>query len=62
MLLIISLHTSTGIKMGRVGAILSNFDGTLYPTSNIKYEYNDPKFGIPFLEDILCEISLYLLI
>ncbi len=44
--------------MGRVAAILSDFDGTLCPTSDIKYDYNNSKFIPHSLEDILCEVSL----
>ena len=44
--------------MGRVAAILSDFDGTLCPTSGIKYNYNSSEFIPRSLEDILCEVSL----
>lgn len=41
-----------------MAAILSDFDGTLCPTSSIKYNYNSSDF-IPYsIEDILSEISL----
>ena len=43
--------------MGRVAAILSDFDGTLCPTSDIKYDYNRSEFIPRSLEDILCEVS-----
>ena len=45
-------------KMAQVAAILSDFDGTLCPTSGIKYTYYDSKFIPPPIEDILCNISL----
>jgi hypothetical protein len=41
-----------------VAAILSDFDGTLYPTSGIKYNYNSSDFIPSSIEDILWEISL----
>jgi len=41
-----------------VAAILSDFDGTLCPTSGIKYNYNSSDFIPRSIEDILCEISL----
>ena len=44
--------------MEQVDAILSDFDGTLCPTSSIKYNYYDSKFIPRSLEDILSEISL----
>ena len=44
--------------MERVAAILSDFDGTLCPTSGIKYNYNSSDFIPRSIEDILCEISL----
>ena len=44
--------------MGRVASILSDFDGTLCPTSDIKYDCNNSKFIPRSLEDILCEVSL----
>lgn len=43
--------------MGHVAAILSDFDGTLCPTSSIKYD-SDSNFIPRPIEDILCEISL----
>ena len=45
-------------KMEQIAAILSDFDGTLCPTSNIKYNYYDSNFIPHPIEDILCEISL----
>ena len=44
--------------MGRVAAILTDFDGTLCPTPDIKYDCNNSKFIPRSLEDILCEVSL----
>jgi hypothetical protein len=44
--------------MGRVAAILSDFDGTLCPTSGIKYDCNNSKYIPCSLEDILWEVSL----
>jgi hypothetical protein len=44
--------------MERVASILSDFDGTLCPTSDIKYNYNGSDFIPRSIEDILCEISL----
>ena len=44
--------------MERVAAILSDFDGTLCPTSDIKYNYNSSDFIPRSIEDILCKISL----
>jgi HAD superfamily hydrolase (TIGR01484 family) len=44
--------------MERVAAILSDFDGTLCPTSGIEYTYNSSDFIPRSIEDILCEISL----
>jgi hypothetical protein len=41
-----------------VAAILSDFDGTLCPTSGIKYNYNSSDFIPRAIEDILCDISL----
>ena len=41
-----------------MAAILSDFDGTLCPTSGIKYNYNSSDFILRAIEDILCEISL----
>ena len=41
-----------------MAAILSDFDGTLCPTSGIKYNYNSSDFIPRAIEDILCEISL----
>ena len=41
-----------------MAAILSDFDGTLCPTSGIKYNYNTPDFIPRAIEDILCDISL----
>ena len=41
-----------------MAAILSDFDGTLCPTSGIKYNYNSSDFIPRSIEDILCEISL----
>lgn len=41
-----------------MAAILSDFDGTLCPTSGIKYNYNRSDFIPSSIEDILCEISL----
>ncbi|HEX5187801.1 MAG TPA: HAD-IIB family hydrolase [Nitrososphaeraceae archaeon] len=41
-----------------MAAILSDFDGTLCPTSGIKYNYNSSDFIPSSIEDILCEISL----
>jgi len=41
-----------------VAAILSDFDGTLCPTSGIKYNYNTSDFIPRAIEDILCKISL----
>jgi hypothetical protein len=43
--------------MGRVASILSDFDGTLCPTSDIKYDYNRSEFIPHSLENILCEVS-----
>jgi HAD superfamily hydrolase (TIGR01484 family) len=43
--------------MGRVAAILTDFDGTLCPTSDIKYDYNRSEFIPHSLENILCEVS-----
>ena len=44
--------------MGRVAAILSDFDGTLCPTSDIKQDHDNSRL-IPYsLEEILCEVSL----
>jgi len=45
-------------KMEQIAAILSDFDGTLCPTSSIKYNYNNSNFIPRSIEDILCEISL----
>ena len=44
--------------MGQVASILSDFDGTLCPTSDIKYDCSNSKFIPRSLEDILCEVSL----
>lgn len=44
--------------MGRVAAILTDFDGTLCPTPDIKYDCNNSEFIPRSLEDILCEVSL----
>ena len=44
--------------MDRLAAILSDFDGTLCPTSGIKYNDNSSDFIPRSIEDILCEISL----
>ena len=44
--------------MDRLAAILSDFDGTLCPTSGIKYDDNSSDFIPRSLEEILCEISL----
>jgi hypothetical protein len=44
--------------MAQVAAILSDFDGTLCPTSGIKYTYYDSIFIPPPIEDMLCKISL----
>ncbi len=41
-----------------MAVILSDFDGTLCPTSGIKYNYNSSNFIPRSIEDILCEISL----
>jgi HAD superfamily hydrolase (TIGR01484 family) len=41
-----------------VAAILSDFDGTLCPTSGIKYNYNSSDYIPRAIEDILCDISL----
>lgn len=41
-----------------MAAILSDFDGTLCPTSSIKYDYNSSDFILRSMEDILREISL----
>jgi len=41
-----------------VAAILSDFDGTLCPTSGIEYNYNSSDFIPRSIEDILCKISL----
>ncbi|WP_458746406.1 hypothetical protein [Candidatus Nitrosocosmicus sp. T] len=41
-----------------MAAILSDFDGTLYPTSGIKYNYNSSDYIPRAIEDTLCEISL----
>ena len=41
-----------------MAAILSDFDGTLCPTSGIEYNYNSSDFIPRSIEDILCEISL----
>ena len=41
-----------------MAAILSDFDGTLCPTSGIKYNYKSSDFIPRAIEDILCEISL----
>jgi HAD superfamily hydrolase (TIGR01484 family) len=48
----------TEIGMGRVAAILSDFDGTLCPTYRIRYNYDNSGFIPRPLEDILSEISL----
>ena len=45
-------------KMEQITAILSDFDGTLCPTSSIKYNYYNSNFIPRPIEDILCEISL----
>ena len=45
-------------KMEQIAAILSDFDGTLCPTSSIKYNYYNSNFIPRPIEDILCEISL----
>ena len=44
--------------MDRLAAILSDFDGTLCPTSGIKYNDNSSDFIPRSIEEILCEISL----
>ena len=44
--------------MGRVTAILSDFDGTLCPTSDIKQDHTNSELIPSSLENILCEISL----
>ena len=41
-----------------MAAILSDFDGTLCPTSGIKYNYNSSDFIPRAIEDILYDISL----
>ena len=41
-----------------MAAILSDFDGTLCPTSGIEYNYNSSDFIPRSIEDILCKISL----
>jgi len=45
-------------KMEQITAILSDFDGTLCPTSSIRYNYYNSNFIPRPIEDILCEISL----
>ncbi|VFJ14779.1 protein of unknown function [Candidatus Nitrosocosmicus franklandus] len=46
-------------KLGKVAAILSDFDGTLCPTSDIGCGYYNDSAMIPqILEDILNKISL----
>ena len=45
-------------KLGKVAAILSDFDGTLCPTSDIGCSYNDSDMIPQTLEDILNKISL----
>ena len=42
----------------RVAAILSDFDGTLCPTTDVKYNYNSSDFIPRSIVDILYEISL----
>jgi len=44
--------------LDRLAAILSDFDGTLCPTSGIKYNDNSSDFIPRSIEEILCEISL----
>ncbi|KAA2281607.1 MAG: HAD hydrolase family protein [Candidatus Nitrosocosmicus sp.] len=44
--------------MKRVAAILSDFDGTLCPTSDLRSGYNDSNMMSKPLEDVLVEISL----
>lgn len=44
--------------MEKVAAILSDFDGTLCPTSDIGCGYNDSDIIPQTLEDILTKISL----
>ena len=41
-----------------MAVILSDFDGTLCPTSGIEYNYNSSDFIPRSIEDILCKISL----
>lgn len=45
-------------KLGKVAAILSDFDGTLCPTSDIGCSYNDSYMIPQTLEDVLNKISL----
>ncbi len=44
--------------MGTVAAILSNFDGILCPTSDMKYGYNNSEIIPHALEYIPCKVSL----
>ncbi|WP_458746454.1 hypothetical protein [Candidatus Nitrosocosmicus sp. T] len=44
--------------MGRVAAVLSDFDGTLCPTSDIKQDHNNSELIPSSFENIRCEISL----
>lgn len=44
--------------MGRIAAILSDFDGTLCPTSDIRFGYNDSDIISQPLQDILNKMSL----
>ena len=41
-----------------MAAILSDFDGTLCPTTGIMYNYNSSNYIPRSIEDILCKISL----
>ena len=55
---IISMDYNSRIRLGRVAAALSDFDGTLCPTSDIKQDHNNSELIPSSFENIHCKISL----